>query len=610
MSSAKYILKDIFGYDTFRPGQEEVIRKIVDGRDVLCIMPTGAGKSICYQIPAVVMGGITIVISPLISLMKDQVDSLRQSGVKAAAVNSAMDWEEIHPIFRSARNGDLNILYIAPERLEAESFRRFLGEVEIAMFVIDEAHCVSQWGHDFRPSYMNIAPTIATLETRPVVAAFTATATPEVRDDIARQLSLELPFVVTTGFDRPNLFFDVAHPKDKDAYLLSLLSKYHGVSGIVYCSTRKAVESVCETLVGRGIAAVRYHAGLEDAERHGNQEAFIFDRAQIIVATNAFGMGIDKSNVRFVVHYNMPANIDSYYQEAGRAGRDGMPSDCILLFGKKDVNTARYLISTSDDSGSRSTGYKKLQTMIDYCNTADCLRSFILNYFGEENAPAGCSACGSCNAPFERVDVTTAAQKIISCVYRMKRRSGLEYGSTMLIDVLRGSKKRAVMAAGFDELSTWGIMKEHSSDSIKRVVDYLIAENYLKIEVGEYPTLSFSDRTVPFLKSGTGLWMRGEDVAVPVEADDRPSGERRRGKKAEQYENHELFEVLRALRKEIAAGEGVPPYVVFPDNSLSAMCSALPADEAEFLEVPGVGKIKLEKYGKRFIEAITEWKRS
>ena len=592
----------MFGYDAFRPGQEEVIRKIADGRDVLCIMPTGAGKSICYQIPAMMMGGVTIVISPLISLMKDQVDSLRQNGVKAAAINSTMDWEETYPIFRAARSGGLDILYIAPERLEGEGFRRFLGEIEISMFVIDEAHCVSQWGHDFRPSYMNIAPAIAALETRPVVAAFTATATPEVRDDVTRQLCLELPFIVTTGFDRPNLFFDVAHPQDKSAYLLSLLKKYRGVAGIVYCATRKAVESVCDALVETGISAVRYHAGLDDAERHRNQEAFIFDRAQIIVATNAFGMGIDKSNVRFVVHYNMPGSIDSYYQEAGRAGRDGMPSDCIVLFGKKDVNTARYLISTSEDVESRSAGYKKLQTMIDYCNTADCLRSFILNYFGEEDAPPACMACGNCNAPYERVDITTDAQKIVSCVYRMKKKSGLDYGSGMLIDVLKGSKKRALLSAGFDELSTWGIMRDQTADAIKRIVDYLIAENYLQVAVGEYPTISFSDRTVPFLKSGAGLWMRGE-VA------EEPQAEKKSRRRTElREENHELFEILRTLRREIASKEGVPPYVVFPDSTLSAMCSALPGNEKEFLEIPGVGKIKLEKYGAQFIETIAEWK--
>ena len=451
------MLKNIFGYASFRRGQEEIIDNILKGNDALAIMPTGAGKSLCYQIPAILSKGVSIIISPLISLMKDQVDALRQSGVQAASINSSMTWDEVVSIFRFVSNGKIKLLYIAPERLDNNGFIEFLHSLDIALIVVDEAHCVSQWGHDFRPSYLNIAPAIASLRQRPVVAAFTATATPEVREDIIRQLELRSPFSVVTGFDRENLFFQVEHPADKTTYLLDYLKKFPDVSGIVYCSTRKEVESVRDKICRSGIGAVRYHAGLDSEERLQSQEAFIYDKVGIIVATNAFGMGIDKSNVRYVIHYNMPATMDAYYQEAGRAGRDGLPADCILLFGEKDIMTARYFISQSEDSGTKKSAYLKLRGMVDYCHTTGCLRSWILNYFGEEDAPESCSSCGSCTSQTDLVDITTEAKKIISSVYRMAEHTGgRKFGSAILTDVLRGSQKAQIRSLGFDKISTGG----------------------------------------------------------------------------------------------------------------------------------------------------------
>ena len=596
------VLKNTFGYSSFRRGQREIIEHIVAGRDVLGIMPTGAGKSLCYQIPAIMMNGLSVVLSPLISLMKDQVDALRQNGVRAAALNSATDWEDVVAIFSAVRRGKISLLYIAPERLDNETFRGFFRELDVKLVVIDEAHCVSQWGHDFRPAYLNIAPQIAQLPNRPTVAAFTATATPEVREDIARQLGLISPFTLTTGFDRENLFFQVEHPVDKDAFLLDYVKKIPDVPGIVYCSTRRAVEEVCDRLKSNGVRAVRYHAGLDDFERFENQEAFIYDRATVMVATNAFGMGIDKSNVRFVVHYNMPSSIDSYYQEAGRAGRDGSSADCILLFGSKDIVTARYLISTGEDEATKQAGYRKLQTMIDYCNTSACLRRFILNYFGESDAPESCEACGNCAAIGERVDITTPAKKILSCVYRMAERTGgRNFGATMLADVLRGSRKEQVRSLGFEEISTWGLMKDYSAPAVRDMISFLVADGYLQAQGGEYPTLAFTEKTFPFLKSDTHVLMRKHEP--------KPERKLRTARRSRaDVENEVLFEILRSLRRELANAENVPPYVVFSDSTLAAMCAELPTTDDDLLEIPGVGQVKLEKYGDAFIDAIRAWK--
>ncbi len=596
------VLKKVFGYGSFRKGQQEIIEAVTSGRDALGIMPTGAGKSLCYQIPAILSGGTAIIISPLISLMKDQVDALVQNGVSAASINSAVDWETASDIFREVRQGRVSLLYVAPERLEGEGFAEFLRSIDIGLVVVDEAHCVSQWGHDFRPSYLNIAPVIASLPKRPTVAAFTATATPEVRDDIISQLALREPFTLTTGFDRENLFFHVEHPADKNAALIQYVRQFPDVSGIVYASTRKNVESICERLRGHGINAVRYHAGLSDEERRRNQESFIYDRASIMVATNAFGMGIDKSNVRYVIHYNMPSNLDAYYQEAGRAGRDGLPADCILFYGSRDIMTARFFIAQSPEE-TRPAAYRKLQAMVDYCHTNNCLRGYILSYFGESGVPEKCSACGNCTNEIERVDITVEAQKILSCVYRMAQASGGgRYGSVMLVNVLRGSKREEVRRLGFDKISTWGLLKEHSAQNVHEMINFLISENYLQMENSDYPVLSFTERTMPFLRSATPLIMR--------RTEERAQKAERLKKRAKSVEivRSELFEELRALRRAIATEEGVPPYVVFTDKTLSAICDMLPTDEEEFLEVPGVGAAMLERYGEAFIDAVNDWK--
>lgn len=596
------ILKKVFGYSSFRRGQREIIDSVLAGRDALGVMPTGAGKSLCYQIPAILRPGLAIVISPLISLMKDQVDSLLQNGVKAASINSAMEWEEAAEIFREVRAGNIKLLYIAPERLDGGGFGEFLRSVPLGLIVIDEAHCVSQWGHDFRPSYLNIAPVIETLPERPPVVAFTATATPEVRLDIISQLRLRSPFSLTTGFDRENLFFHVDHPADKNSATLQYIKQFPKVSGIVYCSTRKNVESLCERLNANKIKAVRYHAGLSDVERRRNQEKFIYDKVPVMVATNAFGMGIDKSNVRYVLHYNMPSNLDAYYQEAGRAGRDGLPSDCILFYGPKDVMTARFFIAQSPEE-TRPAAYRKLQSMVDYCHTTECLRGFILKYFGETEVPAKCSACGNCTETVERVDVTEDSRKILSCVYRMAEASaGRHYGASMLADVIRGSKRAEVLKLGFDKISTYGLLKERSAQTVRETINFLTAENYLQSETGDFPVLSFTERTLPFLKNSTPLIMR------KIEEKAKKEEKLRKRAKTVEAVNDELFEELRALRRSIADEEEVPPYVVFSDKTLTAICDLLPESDEEFLEVPGVGATKLERYGDAFITAVIDWK--
>ncbi|MDR1875176.1 MAG: DNA helicase RecQ [Synergistaceae bacterium] len=593
------ILKEVFGFDSFRRGQGDIIEKILKGQDVLGVMPTGAGKSLCYQIPALTLGGVTVVVSPLISLMKDQVDALLQNGVRAAALHSAMEWEEVRGILSSVRRGRIGLLYVAPERFENAPFRELFSTLDLRLFVIDEAHCVSQWGHDFRPSYLKLSAAVELLPRRPPVAAFTATATPEVRDDIVVRLNLKDPFVLTTGFDRENLFFQVEHPADKTAFLLDYVEKFSGSPGIVYCSTRRTVEKVCEELGKKGFPAVRYHAGLSEEERRTNQEAFIRDHRPIMVATNAFGMGIDKSNVRCVVHYNMPGSIDSYYQEAGRAGRDGSSAECVLLFAPKDIVTARFLIEQGEDAGSKQTAYRKLQSMIDYCNTGRCLRAHILNYFGETDVKNECAACGNCVSVTERRDITTEAQKILSCVYRMEERSGRQFGITLLIDVLRGSHNAQIRTLGFETISTWGLMKEYHRQEIREMINFLTADGYLKVS-GEYPVLSFTDRTRPFLRNREKLLMRRHEPRKT-----RVTGAR---KEAGATADGELFGLLRGLRRELADAQNVPPYVVFADSVLHSICAAMPANGEEFLAIPGVGRTKLEKYGHRFLDLLNRWR--
>jgi ATP-dependent DNA helicase RecQ len=594
------VLKEYFGHDSFRRGQEEIIDSIMSGRDALGIMPTGAGKSICYQIPSLLMDGITLVISPLISLMKDQVNSLVSSGINAAYINSSLTVTQYREVLRLAYMGVYRIIYVAPERLTVSDFVDFASAVKISMVTVDEAHCVSQWGQDFRPSYLKIAEFIGCLPYRPVVSAFTATATTTVRDDIIKMLNLNNPFVITTGFDRKNLYFGVIRPKNKYEQLKKLLLGYEGKSGIIYCISRRKVEEVCEKLRNDGYSATRYHAGLTDAERRSNQDDFIYDRCTVMVATNAFGMGIDKSNVSFVIHFNMPKNLESYYQEAGRAGRDGEKADCILMYNETDVRTNRFLIESIRESGNISDekilddvisrDYERLKYMKEYSTSSDCLRERILRYFGEKS-PCYCGNCSSCLSRYETTDVTVDAQKIISCVYRLKQQ-GFSYGRKMIADVLSGKSNEKIRMNGFENISTYGIMKETSQRRIYMVIDYLIENKYLLAD-GKYQTISILPSAAGILKGSKRISMR-----IPQEEEYSRKTVR---------EDSELFDILKELRSRIAAECNVPAYIVFSDSSLRDMCSKMPVNRGEFLNVSGVGKCKVEKYGDIFCETIVKY---
>lgn len=586
------ILQDYFGYSTFKAGQKLIIDKILDGKDVLGIMPTGAGKSLCFQIPALILEGTTIVISPLISLMKDQVDTLNEMGVEAAFINSSQSLQEYREVMKNAKHGVYKLIYIAPERLETEGFQRLLSELDISLVAVDEAHCVSEWGHDFRPSYIKIADMITKLPKRPVVAAFTATATTEVREDIEKLLVLDKPYILVTGFDRENLYFEVDKPTDKLRFLIEYIKKNPESSGIVYCLTRKTVESVCEKLHKEGIKATRYHAGLSDSERAVNQEEFIYDRVKIIVATNAFGMGIDKSDIRFVIHYNMPKTMENYYQEAGRAGRDGERADCILMFSAADTVMNRLLIENSGAGTDRTNDYKKLQEMVDYCNTDSCLRRYILSYFGELYVSEKCDNCGNCTNDIECTNITIETQKILSCI----KRTGERFGSSVITDVLKGSKSEKLRKLGFDKLSTFGLMKEYSKDSIREIIAYLISEGFVDVKGDKYPVLVLNQNSYELLKGEKELLIK-RFIAK----------EQSREKKADIKADATLFGILRRLRKEIADEKMVPPFVVFSDATLEDMCRKLPTNSEALLNVSGVGKFKLEKYGDMFISTINKY---
>ena len=489
------ILREKFGYSSFRPGQEEVIDAILAGKDALAVMPTGAGKSLCYQIPALMLDGMTIVISPLISLMKDQVSALKEAGCGAAFLNSSLSGSEYHDTMNEITSGMIKLLYIAPERLQRTDMSEFAAG-NVPLVVVDEAHCVSQWGHDFRTSYLQITKFIKSIKPRPVVAAFTATATVNVREDICRLLALRKPLSVSTGFDRPNLYFEVQKPKDKKIALLECLKKRKKASGIIYCATRKTVEETCDFLDSRGFKVTRYHAGLVDEERRRNQDDFIYDRKPVMVATNAFGMGIDKSNVSYVIHYNMPKNIESYYQEAGRAGRDGSPADCILLYNGRDVQINKFLITHEEDEETadyelQAHNLELLKQMTFYATGHDCLRKRLLAYFGEQMAK-NCGNCSNCLAEFEETDVTLEARKIVSCVFRLKQR-GRSFGKTMITDILRGSKNEKIIRFGFDTLSTFAIMADTKAHRIRQILDHLIDKGFLYVEEGEYPVVTLGD---------------------------------------------------------------------------------------------------------------------
>ena len=606
MPTAQEILKQYFGYDSFRPGQDELVQAILSGRDTLGIMPTGAGKSICYQVPALALPGLTLVVSPLISLMKDQVGALNEAGVPAACINSAMSFEEMRDALYFAGRGQYKLLYVAPERLTAPFFLDFARRVPISMVTVDEAHCISQWGQDFRPSYLKILDFLAALPQRPLVSAFTATATAEVRDDIIRALGLEEPFVITTGFDRPNLYFAVEKPSSKPSALLAHLMQRRDKSGIVYCSTRKTVEEVCDMLLSRGLPATRYHAGLDPEERLANQDDFLYDRKTVMVATNAFGMGIDKSNVSFVIHYNMPKNMESYYQEAGRAGRDGEAADCILLYNGQDVRTAEFLIEHSHENEDESMDEKtrrqlierdmeRLKQMTFYATTTDCLRRYILNYFGEK-APLCCGHCGNCDTNFEEVDATMDARKILSCVYRLDERR-LHFGKTVVAAVLTGSKSEQINRFHLDTLSTYNIMHEQTAVRVRQLIDVLLERCLLTADPERYNAL--------FLTQTGNALMRGRgELRIKLPREKKPETAARRTEELAADVDEKLFEKLRALRTKVAQRAGVPPYVVFSNATLADMAARQPKSEYELLGVRGVGEAKARRYGAEFVDCI------
>ncbi len=601
MSDKLSVLKDYFGHDSFRDGQEQIVDALLDGRDALCIMPTGAGKSMCYQIPALLFDGVTIVVSPLISLMKDQVGSLVQSGVPAAYINSSLSYPQFLRVLSNVEHGKYKIIYVAPERLLTDGFLDTCKKIKISMVAVDEAHCVSQWGQDFRPSYLKIVSFIKSLENRPIVGAFTATATNDVKEDIKKILRLENPFEITTGFDRPNLFFGVIKSSSKDEKLIDLIRERGDRSGIVYCATRKNVESVCELLCDNGFSATRYHAGLDEYERRKNQEDFVFDRKNIMVATNAFGMGIDKSNVTYVIHYNMPKNIESYYQEAGRAGRDGGEADCILLYSPKDVRLNRFMIENSEGNDEltieeneqiRERDFERLKHMTFYSTTNDCLRGFILRYFGGDKK-AYCGKCSNCLSVHKLVDVTIDAQKIMSCIAR----TGQRYGKTVICDVLKGSKSEKILKAELNNQSTYGIMKEVTARHIFGTIDFLAEKEYISSD-NETEVLKLLPKSRDVLFGRERLVMKKVENSEKVVKTHRP----------EVPVDSELLDALKALRKSIASKKSVPAYVIFSDATLIDMCKKCPETPDEMLEVSGVGRTKLEKFGKEFLEVIAKFR--
>lgn len=616
----KQLLKQYFGYDDFRPGQKKLIDSIMAGRDVLGIMPTGAGKSICYQIPALAMDGTAIVVSPLISLMKDQVTALNQAGIHAAYINSSLTENQICLAFANARQGRYKIIYIAPERLDTPQFYEYSETADIALVAVDEAHCVSQWGQDFRPGYLNVAAFVARLEEkgrRPVLCAFTATATKEVKDDMVCMLGLKDPDVLVTGFDRENLYFAVERPKDKMKAALGYVTSHAGESGIVYCNTRAGVEEVCDMLVEHGVPAARYHAGMSNEERMENQDDFIFDRKPVIVATNAFGMGIDKSNVRYVLHFNMPQSMENYYQEAGRAGRDGGAAQCLLLYAPKDTATNRFLLENKESKKEMTEDERReilerdlqrLKVMTFYSTTKECLRKYILNYFGEKTH-MDCHNCGNCDADFEKHDVTELGRQVVNCVYEVRQR----FGINIVLGVLRGSKNAKIVRYGFEGLKTYGKLADYAESTLRQVIDALLQEDILIQTADRYPVLCLGENYVKLKDEQFQLTIKTEVRKSAESGETAGNGERAGakgkfkgalGKGALDDAGFALFEKLRQKRLALAKEERVPPYIVFSDKTLVDMCLKRPQTKEEMLQVSGVGASKLEKYGEAFLQVI------
>lgn len=599
------VLKKYFGYSQFRPGQEELIDAMLQGRDALGIMPTGAGKSICYQIPALMLPGITLVISPLISLMKDQVRALNEAGVHAAYINSSLTETQIEKAMYLAGQGRYKIIYVAPERLVSSLFMNFLARADISMVTVDEAHCISQWGQDFRPSYLNIVHMIAKLSVRPVVSAFTATATEEVKNDILCVLGLKEPRVLVTGFDRENLYFEVRTGGKKDQALLAYVKEHNQDSGIIYCATRKNVEAVCELLQREGIPATRYHAGLTPEERRVNQDQFIFDEKPVIVATNAFGMGIDKSNVRYVLHYNMPQSMENYYQEAGRAGRDGGRAECILFYSPQDVRVNQFLMeektfredmTEEEKEAVKERDAFRLKKMTFYCTTKDCLRGYILNYFGEK-ARRRCENCSNCLDEYVEEDVTRICQDIVACIREARR----GYGAGTIAAALHGSKSEKIRTYGLDRLATYGCQEAVSEHRLKEIIGELTAREILRSSDDKYAVLSLQEGAKELLNGTASVVMKFS------KAPEKTSGSvKKQARAAEELDARgwQLFHKLKELRLRIARQDKVPPYIVFTDKTLIDMCLKKPKNRTQMLEVSGVGEAKYQKYGETFLECL------
>ena len=602
-------LKTYFGYDTFREGQEKIVEAILTNRDVLAIMTTGAGKSICYQIPALILPGITLVISPLISLMQDQVKALNDAGIHAAFINSSLTENQISKALYLAASGRYKIIYVAPERLENYEFLEFARNVEISMVTVDEAHCISQWGQDFRPSYLKIVEFIKNLPKRPIVSAFTATATEEVKNDILCTLSLADPEVVITGFDRKNLYYSVENIRRKDEFIMEYIEKHPTESGIIYCATRKNVDNLFELLFKRGVPVTRYHAGLTNETRKKNQDDFIYDRTPVIIATNAFGMGIDKSNVRYVIHYNMPQSMENYYQEAGRAGRDGENSQCILLFSLQDVMIDRMLLDNKDFSDVdeedeyliRQRDIRRLQTMEGYCKTTGCLRNYILEYFGEKTS-GPCDNCGNCHREYHEVDMTAEAKWVVNCVAETRGR----YGLTIVLGTLMGAKRARLRELRTDQYKSYGALSGHSEAELRTLISQMTEMGYLYQTQEKYSVLKLGNIT-PLKDANTRVIMRTYEEKEPDKKKKIQKAVRKRSTDALTSAGYDLFEVLRKLRLEIAKEESMPPYIIFSDKTLIDMCVKKPSDEEEMLNVSGVGANKLKKYGQRFLEEIQKF---